>query len=73
MDEAFRQAAGFYANGLDMFFRGIIASLFSLWTIWVVFNQFQLVITEQLSVIQWVFNTITVVIVYTMVLVLVAL
>jgi integrating conjugative element protein (TIGR03758 family) len=72
MEEAFLTGAGFDAHGLQLVIRGLVAALFSLWALWTIYNQFKLVVSEQLSVIQWVFNTVTVTVVYTIVLVIVA-
>jgi hypothetical protein len=71
MEAAFYEAAGYNANEVALAIRGLLAALFSLWAIWVIYNQFKLVVAEQLTVLQWVFNSITTVFILTMVLVLV--
>lgn len=73
MAAAFEAGAGFPAIALEMFIRSMIASGFTLWAIWVIYNQFKMVVTEQLSIGQWVFNCITTVIVLTMILIIIAL
>ncbi|MEW8139170.1 MAG: DUF3262 family protein [Candidatus Thiodiazotropha endolucinida] len=73
MEAAFLEGAGFNSNGLQLLVRGFIAALFSLWALWVIYNQFKLVVAEQLTVIQWVFNTVTVTVIYTIMLVIIAL
>jgi integrating conjugative element protein (TIGR03758 family) len=72
MEEAFLAGAGFSATELQHTVRGLVAALFSLWAIWIIYNQFKLVVTEQLTVIQWVFNSVTTVVILTMVLTLVS-
>jgi hypothetical protein len=71
MEAAFYDAAGYNAREVALAIRGLLAALFSLWAIWVIYNQFKLVVTEQLTVLQWVFNSITTVFILTMILVLV--
>jgi hypothetical protein len=71
MEAAFYDAAGYNAHEVALAIRGLLAALFSLWAIWVIYNQFKLVVTEQLTVLQWVFNSITTVFILTMILVLV--
>jgi integrating conjugative element protein (TIGR03758 family) len=71
MEDAFREAAGFNPRDLQMVIRGIVAALFSLWSAWVIYNQLKLVFDDQMTTIQWLFNSITVVVILTIVLVIV--
>jgi len=71
MEAAFQAGAGFSAIDLQLLVRGLIASLFVLWTAWALYSQFKLVVSGQLAVGQWVFNGVATVTVLTMVLVIV--
>jgi hypothetical protein len=71
MEQAFYEGAGYYASNLALFVKGILAALFSLWALWIIYNQFKLVVADQLPVLNWVFNSITTVIILTLVLILV--
>jgi integrating conjugative element protein (TIGR03758 family) len=71
MEAAFQAGAGFSATQLALVVRGFVAALFVIWSIWVIYNQFKLVVTNQLTAIQWIFNSITTVVVLVMVLIIV--
>jgi len=71
MEAAFQAGAGFSAIDLQLLVRGMIASLFVLWTVWALYSQFKLVRSGQLAVGQWVFNGVATFTVLTMVLVIV--
>ncbi|MEW8048423.1 MAG: DUF3262 family protein [Candidatus Thiodiazotropha sp.] len=73
MEAAFLAGAGFSAIDMALVIRGLIAAAFVIWAIWTIYNQFKLVVSEQLAVTQWIFNGITTVIILTMVLIIVAL
>ncbi len=71
MEDAFQAGAGFSATELRLFVRSIIAALFVLWTVWVLYSQYKLVVSGQLAVGQWVFNGVATVTVLTMIIVIV--
>ncbi len=71
MEAAFQTGAGFATIDLQLFIRGLVAALFSLWSVWTLYSQFKLVRSGQLAVGQWVFNGIATVMVLAMVLIIV--
>jgi len=71
MESAFQAGAGFLASDLNFFVRGMVAALFAFWALWTLYNQFKLVVAEQITIGQWIFNGVVIVIVLTMVLVIV--
>lgn len=71
MEAAFQAGAGFAAIDLQLFIRGLVAALFSLWSVWTLYSQFKLVRSGQLAVGHWVFNGVATVTVLTMVLIIV--
>lgn len=71
MEAAFQAGSGFSATELQLFVRGFIAALFMLWTVWVLYSQYKLVVGGQLKMGHWVFNGVATVTVLTMVLVIV--
>ena len=71
MDANFFTGAGFNAGDLNLFFRGVIASLICIWTGWVAWKQFQLAVHGHLSYGDWFVNVVKAVFVMTLLLILV--
>lgn len=72
MELAFDAAAGFNASHLNLFVRSMIASLFTIWAVWVAYKQYQLMVAEKMSSGDWFFNVVKVFVVLVIVLVIVS-
>ncbi|MDQ1363353.1 MAG: hypothetical protein QG652_1214 [Pseudomonadota bacterium] len=57
MEAAFLQGAGFSADSLNLFIRGMLVSLYFLWTAWSCWKQFGLVRKGRLEVNEFMNNT----------------
>ena len=71
METAFEIGAGFSADGLSLFVRGMIASLFAIWVVWVAYKQYQLMAAEKMSSGDWFFSVIKLFILFVIVLVII--
>ncbi len=71
MEAAFSQGAGFSANDLSMLIRTMIASLITLWGVWTMYKQFQLVGDKRMDIGIWGANVIKMVLLVTFVLIIV--
>jgi len=59
MEAAFLTGAGFTAGEVSMLIRVMILSLFALWSGWVIWKQFKMVVTNGLTIGEWFFNVVT--------------
>jgi len=59
MEAAFQTGAGFTAGEVSILIRVMILSIFSLWSGWVIWKQFKLVVSNGLTIGEWFFNVVT--------------
>lgn len=71
MGAAFDIGAGFSATGLSFLIRGMIASLITLWGVWMMYKQFQLVGGGRMEVGDWGANVVKMVLLVTFVIIIV--
>jgi len=71
MEANFLTGAGFNAGDLNLFFRGVIASLICIWAVWTSWKQFQLTQSGQLSYGDWFVNVVKAVFIMTLLLIIV--
>jgi len=71
MEAAFNIGAGFDAFDLSILIRSMIAALFTLWGVWMMWKQFQLVGSNRMEIGEWGANVIKMVLLLVFVLIIV--
>jgi len=71
VETAFNLGAGFAANELNLFIRSVIAALITLWGVWIMWKQYQLVGSGRMEIGDWGANAIKMVLLLAFVLIIV--